>query len=82
MLALAARSQSRGKPIGVYIEDKDPAFHEQVGLPLEKKLVEALVSAGYKQDTGIAVILQSFEEQVRPAGDVLADPNEEYWWSL
>ncbi|CAK0784729.1 hypothetical protein CVIRNUC_007933 [Coccomyxa viridis] len=63
VLALAARSRSRGKPVGVYIEDKDPAFHESAGLPLEKKLVEALVSAGYKEDAGVAVILQSFEEQ-------------------
>ena len=61
----------------MYIEDKDPAFHESVGLPLEKKLIEALVSAGYKQDTGIPVILQSFEEQVRPACRALAEPDEE-----
>ena len=77
MLALAARSRSRGKPVGVYIEDKDPAFHESAGLPLEKKLVEALVSAGYKEDAGVAVILQSFEEQVRPACDASAVPNHE-----
>ena len=77
MLALAARSRSRGKPVGVYIEDKDPAFHESAGLPLEKKLVEALVSAGYKEDAGVAVILQSFEEQVWPACDASAELNHE-----
>jgi glycerophosphoryl diester phosphodiesterase len=65
MLALALGSgQQGGRAVGVYIETKDPAFHRSVGLPLEGKVVDALVHAGFREQPSAPIILQSFEEQV------------------
>ena len=65
VLGLALGSGQQGsRAVGVYIETKDPAFHRSVGLPLEGKLVDALVQAGYREEPSAPVVLQSFEEQV------------------
>ena len=48
----------------MYIETKDPAFHINMGLPLENRLVQALMNAGYRETIDVPVILQSFEEPV------------------
>ena len=48
----------------MYIETKDPTFHKRMGLPLEERLVQALVTAGYRETIDVPVILQSFEEPV------------------
>ncbi len=66
VLDLALRSERAGRAVGVYIETKDPAFHTRMGLPLEERLVQALVTAGYKETIDVPVILQSFEEPVMP----------------
>ena len=54
-------SRKRGRPIGVYPETKHPTFHQQIGLPLEGALVQALDRAGLdsKKDP---VYIQSFEQ--------------------
>jgi glycerophosphoryl diester phosphodiesterase len=62
VLALAKREgRKRGRPVGVYPETKHPTFHQQHGLPLERKVVDALRRAhlNYK---GAPVIIQSFEQ--------------------
>ena len=76
VLGLALGSGQRGgRAVGVYIETKDPAFHRSVGLPLEGKLVDALVQAGYREQPSAPVILQSFEEQVHnPVAQMSCQP--------
>ncbi len=61
VLALARREgRKRGRPVGVYPETKHPTFHQQHGLPLERRLVKALKRAGLNH-RGAPVIIQSFE---------------------
>ena len=61
MLALAKREgRKRGRPVGVYPETKHPTFHQQLGLPLERKVVAALERAGLNYK-GAPVMIQSFE---------------------
>jgi glycerophosphoryl diester phosphodiesterase len=61
ILELRAReSQRRGRAIGVYPETKHPAFHLQLGLPLEERLLDAL--RRHKLEAADApVFIQSFE---------------------
>ena len=66
VLNLALHSEREGWMTGVYIETKDPTFHARMGLPLEERLVQALMNAGYKETIDVPVILQSFEEPVLP----------------
>ena len=62
MLALAkSEGRKRGRPVGVYPETKHPTYHQQLGLPLEGKLVDALRRAGLNR-RGAPVIIQSFEQ--------------------
>lgn len=67
VLELALQSERVGRVTGVYIETKDPTFHTRMGLPLEERLVQALMEAGYKETIDVPVILQSFEEPVLPS---------------
>lgn len=48
-----------GKSIGIYPETKHPTFHDDLGLSLEEKLVETLVSQGFTDPS--RVFIQSFE---------------------
>ena len=66
VLQLAMNSTRSGRPVGVYIETKGPAFHTSIGLPLETKLLDALMAAGYGDTAAAPLILQSFEPQVTP----------------
>jgi glycerophosphoryl diester phosphodiesterase len=62
VLALAKRAgRERGRPVGVYPETKHPTFHEQLGLPLERRLVRALRRAGLNRRRA-PVYIQSFEQ--------------------
>jgi glycerophosphoryl diester phosphodiesterase len=62
VLALAKREgRKRGRPVGVYPETKHPTFHEQHGLPLERRVVAALREAGLNHKRA-PVIIQSFEQ--------------------
>jgi glycerophosphoryl diester phosphodiesterase len=62
VLALAKREgRKRGRAVGVYPETKHPTYHQQLGLPLERRLVAALREAGLNHK-GAPVIIQSFEQ--------------------
>ncbi len=53
-------STARSKVIGIYPETKHPTYFKSIGLPLEKRLVDQLVSNGYRGKAA-AVFIQSFE---------------------
>jgi glycerophosphoryl diester phosphodiesterase len=53
-------SQRRGRVIGVYPETKHPAFHVQLGLPLEDRLLQALERRKLNA-ADAPVFIQSFE---------------------
>jgi glycerophosphoryl diester phosphodiesterase len=57
------RKQSRklGRPVGVYPETKHPTFHQQLGLPLERRLVRTLDRFNL-DDADDPVYVQSFEQ--------------------
>ena len=62
IIALAKRkSEEKGRPIGIYPETKHPTYHKSLGLPLEKRLVEALAAAGWNRRDA-PVFIQSFEQ--------------------
>jgi glycerophosphoryl diester phosphodiesterase len=61
IIALAKRkSEEKGRTIGIYPETKHPTYHKAIGLPLEKRLVDALAAAGWNRRDA-PVFLQSFE---------------------
>jgi glycerophosphoryl diester phosphodiesterase len=61
IIALAKRkSEEKGRAIGIYPETKHPTYHKSIGLPLEKRLVDALAAAGWNRRDA-PVFLQSFE---------------------
>ncbi|MEC5163468.1 glycerophosphoryl diester phosphodiesterase [Janthinobacterium sp. CG_S6] len=51
---------AKGRTIGIYPETKHPSYFKEIGLPLEKRLVDQLVAGGYRGKDA-AVYLQSFE---------------------
>ena len=53
-------NKSTGKNIGVYVEIKEPAFHEKEGKNLTKVTVDMLTKYGYNKPDSKA-ILQSFD---------------------
>jgi glycerophosphoryl diester phosphodiesterase len=62
VIALVRReSKKRHRTIGIYPETKHPTYHEQLGLPLEAKLVAALKRAGLNHKNS-PVFIQSFEQ--------------------
>ncbi len=62
VIALAKRkSQEQGRTIGIYPETKHPTYHQQIGLPLEGRLIDALRKAGWNRK-GAPVFIQSFEQ--------------------
>jgi glycerophosphoryl diester phosphodiesterase len=62
VLALRAReSKKQHRRIGVYPETKHPTLHEQLGLPLEAKLVAAL-KRWHLNHHNSPVFIQSFEQ--------------------
>ena len=61
IIALAkAKSQQKGRPIGIYPETKHPTYHRSIGLPLEDRLLAALARAGWTHRDS-PVFIQSFE---------------------
>jgi glycerophosphoryl diester phosphodiesterase len=54
------RSAKTGRTIGVYPETKHPTYHQQLGLPLEDKLLASLERVGWNR-AGAPVFIQSFE---------------------
>jgi glycerophosphoryl diester phosphodiesterase len=62
IIALAKhKSKEKDRPIGIYPETKHPTYHKSIGLPLEKRLVDALASAGWNRRDA-PVFIQSFEQ--------------------
>jgi glycerophosphoryl diester phosphodiesterase len=62
VLQLARRAgRQRGRAVGVYPETKHPTYHQQLGLALERRVVESLRRAGLNR-RGAPVIIQSFEQ--------------------
>ncbi|KAJ0411213.1 hypothetical protein ATCC90586_003852 [Pythium insidiosum] len=61
VIELAQRKAKEiGRPIGIYPETKHPTYHQQLGLPLEDKLLATLTKYGWN-DAQAPVIIQSFE---------------------
>jgi len=64
VLALVASANAlperKGRPIGVYPETKHPTYFEELGLPLEKPLLDALRRHGLDR-ADAPVFIQSFE---------------------
>jgi glycerophosphoryl diester phosphodiesterase len=54
-------SRKRGRKIGIYPETKHPTYHQQLGLPLEGRLVKVLKRNGLNSRTS-RVFIQSFEQ--------------------
>ena len=57
----SARAASAAVPVGVYPETKHPTYHQQLGLPLEREVVDTLKRHGL-DTSGAPVIIQSFEQ--------------------
>ena len=61
VIELAKRkSREEGRRIGIYPETKHPTYHQQIGLPLEDRLLAALSAAGWNHRNA-PVFIQSFE---------------------
>jgi len=61
IIALAKRkAHETGRTIGIYPETKHPTYHQQIGLPLEDRLLDALTRAGWNHRNA-PVFIQSFE---------------------
>lgn len=54
------KSREEGRRVGVYIETKHPTYHQQLGLPLEERLLRVLNDAGWNHRRA-PVFIQSFE---------------------
>jgi glycerophosphoryl diester phosphodiesterase len=54
------KSAEKGRRIGIYPETKHPTYHQQIGLPLEDRLLNVLTRAGWNH-RGAPVFIQSFE---------------------
>lgn len=60
IIALAAdEGRARGRPVGLYIELKNPGYHAGIGLPMEQALIGALDKAGLNRRDA-PVFIQSF----------------------
>jgi glycerophosphoryl diester phosphodiesterase len=61
IIALAKRkSKEVERTIGIYVETKHPTYHQQLGLPLEDRLLHILQKAGWNHRQA-PVFIQSFE---------------------
>ncbi len=54
------KSREEGRRIGIYPETKHPTYHQQIGLPLEDRLLSVLSQAGWNHRSA-PVFIQSFE---------------------
>jgi glycerophosphoryl diester phosphodiesterase len=60
IIALAKSRSVNGRVIAIYVETKNPTYHRNLGLPLEDKLIETLLAAGWNSRDA-PVFVQSFE---------------------
>ena len=54
------KSAEKGRTIGVYPETKHPTYHQNLGLPLEDRVLDVLRKKGWNH-RGAPVFIQSFE---------------------
>ncbi len=54
------KSAQKGRQVGIYPETKHPTYHQQLGLPLEDRLLAVLEKAGWNHRDA-PVYIQSFE---------------------
>jgi glycerophosphoryl diester phosphodiesterase len=54
------KSAQKERRIGIYPETKHPTYHQNIGLPLEDRLLAVLTRAGWNRK-GAPVFIQSFE---------------------
>jgi len=55
-----AKTKATGRTIAIYPESKNPTYFRELGLPLEDKMVAAIVAAGWNNKTA-PIYVQSFE---------------------
>ncbi|MDR3073481.1 MAG: glycerophosphodiester phosphodiesterase [Deltaproteobacteria bacterium] len=60
ILLIQGLNKSTGKNTGLYVEVKEPAFHEKEGKPIMEATIAMLAKYGYNQEKA-AVILQIFD---------------------
>jgi glycerophosphoryl diester phosphodiesterase len=61
IINLVARRRTRdGRTVGLYLETKHPTYHQQIGLPMEDRLLATLRRHGLNH-RDVPVILESFE---------------------
>ncbi|MEJ7686229.1 MAG: glycerophosphodiester phosphodiesterase family protein, partial [Variovorax sp.] len=61
VIELAKRkSREEGRRVGIYPETKHPTYHQDIGLPLEDRLLAVLSAAGWNHRNA-PVFIQSFE---------------------
>jgi glycerophosphoryl diester phosphodiesterase len=60
VIDLAKSKSTPERAVGIYPETKHPTFHNEIGLPLEDRLLEMLKVEGWTEKTS-PVIIQSFE---------------------
>lgn len=58
--------ERRGRPVGLYIELKNPGYHASIGLPMERALIDELERTGLNR-ADAPVIIQSFWPQALTA---------------
>ena len=62
VIELAKRkAREEDRPVGVYPEMKHPTYHQQIGLPIEQRLLNVLTRAGWNHREA-PVFIQSFEQ--------------------
>jgi glycerophosphoryl diester phosphodiesterase len=60
ILMVQGLNKSTGRDVGLYVEVKEPAFHEKEGKPIMEATIETLTRYGYNKK-GANVILQIFD---------------------
>ncbi len=55
-----AKTKETGRTIAIYPESKNPTYFRELGLPIEDKMVAAIVAAGWNSKTA-PIYVQSFE---------------------
>jgi glycerophosphoryl diester phosphodiesterase len=60
ILLVQGLNKSTGRNVGLYVEVKEPAFHEKEGKPIMEATIEMLARYGYNKDDA-KVILQIFD---------------------
>lgn len=60
ILLIQGLNKSTGRDVGLYVEVKEPAFHEKEGKPIMEATIEMLAKYGYNKE-GANVILQIFD---------------------